>query len=283
MQKLFGMNSKQCFALLASLCLCLMAGCKRPALETQAPMIAVSTSYLEAAARDLLGENLQIMRLSEPGACPGHFDIRPSQVLEGRKCRVLLRFDFQKSLDDKFGSSSNEQPKIIAISIPGGMCVPSSYLAACGQIAKQLVACNMLSQTEAENRLKIVSQRLDAWSNQATNRIKEAGLFQLPVLASTHQQVFCEWLGLKVVATLRSADLASISEIESAIKKGDLASVRLVIANLPEGRRTADALAERLNARTVVFGNFPSLKEGRLSFEHLISGNLDALAQAVPR
>jgi hypothetical protein len=48
---------------------------------------------------------------------------------------------------------------------------------------------------------------------------------------------------------------------------------------LPEGHRTADALAERLKARVVVFGNFPALERGRVSFDDLLIGNVEALVK----
>ena len=102
------------------------------------------------------------------------------------------------------------------------------------------------------------------------------------VIASRRQRDFCEWLGLEVVATFSAADTASIGEIEQAIAAGELASVKLVIANLPEGRRTADALAERLDAGVVVFENFPLVRNRRVSFDAMLSANVEALLRSGP-
>jgi hypothetical protein len=115
---------------------------------------------------------------------------------------------------------------------------------------------------------------------EASNRIAQASLTGSPVIASAHQRDFCEWLGLKVVAAFRAADTASIGEIEEAIDAGKLAQIKLVIANLPEGRRTADAPAERLKARVVVFENFPALRNGRVSFDEMLAANIEALRRA---
>jgi zinc transport system substrate-binding protein len=242
--------------------------------------IATTTSYLEAAARDLLGDQVGVLRLAEPGTCPGHFDIRPSQAVALQACRLLLRFDFQKALDARLTGTGSNTPRVGEIVLRGGMCRPESYLTACRQTADHLVALGMLSQTNADVRLQSLAARLEAWSHEATNRVAEAGLAGQPVITSTHQRDFCEWLGLRVVATFRAADTASISEIEEAIDAGKLEQVRLVIANLPEGRRTADALAERLRAQVVVFENFPALREGRVSFDAMIVANLEALLRA---
>lgn len=258
-----------------------LSGCGRAPTATEANTIATATSYLEAVARDLLGDQVGVLRLAEPGTCPGHFDIRPSQVAALRRCRVLLRFDFQKSLDAKFagpGTASDPTgPRVAEVTLEDGMCRPESYLSACRQTAEHFVALGLLGQRNATERLAAVAARLEAWSREATNRVAQAGLTDLPVIASAHQRGFSTWLGLRVVATFRAADTAGIGEIEAAIDAGKLAQVRLVIANLPEGRRTADALAARLGARVVVFENFPALHEGRVSFDEMLTRNLQSL------
>ena len=260
-----------------------LAGCQRADSPAGAVKVATTTSYLEAAARDLLGNELDVIRLAEPGTCPGHFDLRPSQVSELRQCRALLRFDFQKSLDAKFTGGATNQPPVAEISLRSGLCRPDSYLAACRQSAAQFVALGLLSPTNAEARLQGIARQLDALAADLTNQVARAGLAGTSVLVSGHQRDFCEWLGLKVVGTFRAADTASISEIEQAIATGKLAAVKLVVANLPEGRRTADALAERLGARVVVFENFPALVQGRMSFAQMLNANVRALTQPAPR
>jgi len=220
-----------------------------------------------------------VLRLAEPGTCPGHFDIRPSQVADLRQCRALLRFDFQKSLDAKFAGAGTNGPAVAEVALRSGMCVPASYLAACRQTADHLVALGFFSRTNADSRLRDIAARMETLSREATQRVAQARLAGVPAIAIAHQRDFCEWLGLKVVATFRAADTASIAEIEEAISAGKLGQVKLVVANLPEGRRTADALAARLKARVVIFENFPALRHGRVSFDEMVRANLEALLQ----
>lgn len=264
------------------LLLSLLPACS-PAPPTPATRIATTTSYLEAAARDLIGDDVRVVRLAEPGTCPGHFDIRPSQVNELRQCRALLRFDFQKSLDARLAGGATDSPPIAEISLRGGLGRPDSYLTACQQTASRFVALGVMTSTDADARLKAITNQVAALAADLTNHVARAGLRGVPVLASSHQRDFCEWLGLQVVGAFRAADTASVREIEEAIAAGKLASVKLVIANLPEGRRTADALAERLGARVVVFENFPALVAGRVSFPQMLTANVGALTQGAPR
>ena len=257
----------------------LVAGCK-PEGAGRAPTIATTTSYLECAARDLLGEGLTVLRLAEPGTCPGHFDLRPSQATQLRQCRMLLRFDFQKSIEAKAGLGDTNQFRVAVVSLQYGMCHPESYLSACWQLAEFFIATGSLTRASADERLQAITRRIEALARETSRRAAQAGLPGRTVIASGHQRDVCEWLGLKVAATFRAADTASLSEIEAAIGAGKLAGVQLVIANAPEGHRMADALAERFQARVVVFNNFPALQDGRMSFDALLAGNVDALLRA---
>ena len=257
------------------------AGCDRsrsaPRPERHAD-VAASNSMLECAAKDLLGEATPVLRLAEPGMCPGHFDLRPSQVEQLRHTRVLLRLDFQKSLDSKLASAADEGLHIAEVRVSGGLSEPDSYLQACRQTADALIAAGLLDRAAADLRLAVIRKRVQQTAARCLEQVE--GLRGAPVVASTHQQAFCKWLGLRPVAEFSAADSARASQIERAIRQGQQAGAMLVIANRPEGRRLADALAERLGARVAVFGNFPSLDAGHASFDDLVEANVRALLEA---
>lgn len=242
--------------------------------------IAASNSYIEAAVLDLLGEKTPVMRLAEPGMCPGHFDIRASQVNDLRNCRLLLRFDFQSSLDARLTSLTERGLTITAIQTKGGLCEPSTYQAVCGQVAEALVAAGLIEKPAADAQLQAVITRIDDRAARCRRQVTEAGLGGKPVVCSIHQEAFCRWLGLEIPATFTGADSASISEIADAVRQGDNAKVEIVVANLPEGRRLADALGARLGASVVVFGNFPVVTDGRLCFDDLLTANVTQLVKA---
>ncbi len=250
-------------------------GCRKPA--DPAP-VAVTNSLLECAARDLLGPDTPVLCLAEPGMCPGHFDVRPSQVEALRRCRVLLRLDFQKSLDGRLSSATDQGLRIVEVRIAGGLAEPDSYLAACRQTADALVAAGLLERSAADARLSEIAARVRRLADACRERL--APLQDTPVLTSSHQEAFCRWLGLRVAGTFTGADSAGVGQINDAIRLGEQAGAKLVIANLPEGRRVADALAEHLGAKVVVLGNFPAAREGGPSFDELLLRNVNALAEA---
>jgi zinc transport system substrate-binding protein len=265
------------FPVAVALLVVIIGGCHP---SPTANRLASATSYLESAAQEFYGGETDFVRLAEPGTCPGHFDIRPSQAADLRRCRALVRFDFQSSLDKFLDAKGTNGPTVVAVEVRRGLGLPESYLSACRQISESFVAHGFLERTNADATLLYVAARLESLAREATNQVAQAGFVGQAVITSVHQKDFCEWLGLKVVATFRAADTASVAEIDAAISAGQLADVKLVIANLPEGRRTADALAERLGARVAVFGNFPALERGRVYFDDLVRTNVAALFAA---
>lgn len=272
---------------LAMVLVVMVSGCTRSsnadrnAEASAAPLVAASNSYIEAAVLDLLGKDTPILRLAEPGMCPGHFDIRPGQVNQLRRCRLLLRFDFQGSLDSKLGPLTERGLSITAIQVKGGLCEPSSYQTVCEQVANALVAAGLIDKPAADGRVRQVVSRIDDKAAWCRREVVEAGLDGKAVVCSAHQEAFCRWLGLQIPATFTGADSASIGEIQEAIRQSEDADVRLVVANLPEGRRLADALGKRLGVGVIVFGNFPVPSEGRLSFDDLLTANVTQLVKAV--
>lgn len=252
--------------------------------EDAMPGVAVSSPYLAAVASDLLGDTYPLVVLSKPGMCPGHFDLPPSLVRRVRTSQLLVRFVFQQSLDGRLADSGGTPPKCIAVDLPGGMCEPDSYAVACRQMASAFVTEGLLTSEEANARLTAIQCRMDALSAWAAEQIAAAGLEQAAVLAAGHQAAFCRGLGLNVVATFSAADTALPSQINQAVQQGREANVRIILANLPEGRQLADALADRIGARVVVFGNIPD-SDGPDSgapeaFDHLVRGNVAALVKA---
>jgi zinc transport system substrate-binding protein len=247
--------------------------------STEEATVAVSSPYLEAAVRELLGRDVRLARLAGPTMCPGHFDMRPSQLRDLAHCSLLVRFDFQSSLDEKLKRGNDGQRRVVAVRVPGGLCVPETYLAACQQVAEHLVSAETLTHRQAEERLGRLRSRLDALRREVAKKVDDAELRGIPVLASRHQADFCRWLGLRVVGEISAGDAAGISDIEKSIKDGQSAGVRLIVANEPEGRQSADALADRFRAKVVVFANFPSL-DLELPFDAMVRGNVATILDA---
>ncbi len=254
-------------------------GCSR-STETTPTELAVTNTYLESIVVDLLGDQTGIICLTEPGMCPGHFDVRPSQVARLRTCRLLLRFDFQSALDAKLAPLADHGLVIAEIRPDGGLSTPTAYLDACRQTAAALIQVGLMSEADADARISAIAQRMAELDSWVRDEVETAQLAGKRALSSVHQQGLCEWLGLDVVGTFRGADTVGVAELESAVRAGTQAPVILVAANRAEGRRVADALADRLDATVVMLDNFPDRDGGPPRFDTLVRANVHRLLAA---
>jgi zinc transport system substrate-binding protein len=247
----------------------------RDAEARQPARIATANSYLSAVVRDWVGSDEAIVALAEPGSCPGHFDVRPSQLRALRSCRLLVRFDFQQGLAERLEKLRGDGLRVASIQIVGGMGVPAGYLDAAEQVGALLVDEGWLTPAEATERAGEIRTRLERLDAELRERVATAGLVGLPVITSWHQEAFCEYLGLEVAGTFTGADTALASNIDAAVRAG--LDVRGVVANEPEGRRLADTIAARLDVPVVVFANFPDEARHDGRFDELVRSNVAAL------
>jgi len=264
--------------------LCILSpGCQRNVQQfpEHGRAILVTTSTFECAAREFLdAENLLVARLSEPGTCPGHFDIQPSQALLIKQCPIVVRFGFQSSLDSKIrGVAQGEDKKIKVISDEPGLCKPETYLSICRQIGQIFLDEGWISHETHNTKLEALQSRMALLTEEVQEQIKSKKLNGVPVLASPHQKYFCEWLGLSVPATFSNSDQFTINGLLESFEKGTSANISLIVANEAEGRRVADLLSEKMKVPVVVFNNFPQIT-GNHPFDELLKKNLAQILSA---
>lgn len=257
------------------------AGCKENNGTTKQPEIAVANSYLLSAVRDLCGDDTDVMDFVPPGMCPGHFDISPAQIKQLSRCKVLLLFDFQSGIGNALSRLEEHGLKIYSIEAPEGLCLPTSYLTVMRSVADAISKDNSAKGAEYNIQLETIEKRLAALSADVNSKIEQAGLKNTEVLVSGHQAEFAKWLGLNAVAMFAGSDVETPSRINAALMEAKDKNIKLVIANQQEGTELAKAIAERLNARMVVFSNFPIVQDDMPAFDSLLLQNISGLLASV--
>jgi zinc transport system substrate-binding protein len=258
----------------------LVAGCGKKADTENHAEIAVTNSYLGCVVLDLCGDDTEILCLAPPGMCPGHFDISPVQVKQLCDCRILLLFDFQKSIVQTLSRVRERGLQTALVAEPGGLCVPETYLAICRKVSDILSSEYPERTAQFQQRLEAIENNLTQLQQELSGIMQQAGLSSAKVLASNHQVGFASWLGLETIATFVGSDIETVAGIDHCLKKAEGQEIRFVIANKQEGTALAKALAERLGAKAVVFSNFPELRGQTSGFQTLLRANVEALSRA---
>jgi zinc transport system substrate-binding protein len=257
-----------------------LTGCSNGEFDNKKPEIAVTNSYLYCVVKDLCGDNTEILCLAPPGMCPGHFDISPAQVKQLCDCRILLLFDFQRKIEDSLSRMKKNGLKTAFLEPLPDLCVPETYMAACRQVADILSAEYPERQVQYEQRLRLIEDRLKELGLELRTVVEQSGAKAAEVVASDHQAEFADWLGLETIATFKGSDIETASNINQCLTKAQSQDVKYVIANKQEGTALADALAERLHAKAVVFSNFPEINADSNGFNQLVRNNVRSLTEA---
>ena len=261
-------------------CGLLVAGCKNTSGEESVAEIAVTNSYLGCAVRQLCGDDTEVLCLAPPGMCPGHFDISPLQVKQLCGCRMLLLFDFQKQVEGTLSRVKEMGLRTALVRKGGGLCVPETYLAVCRQVSDILSSEYPERKDRYQQRLELLERDLKHLREELLEKVQQGGISSAKVLVSNHQADFVSWLGLETIETFVGSDIETVAGVEQCIKKAKDQDVRFVIANKQEGTALANALAERLRAKAVVFSNFPEIGGGASGFGALLRANVEALLGA---
>ena len=253
------------------------AGCSRSPGSAEQTQISVTNTYLKSAVRDLAGHSQEIFCLAPPGMCPGHFDMSPAQIQHLLRSKTLFRFDFQAGLDQ---SLTRVDLPVVPIEIRPGMGIPETYLDTCRQMIPHLARQFPGQQDRYMENLQQLEKRLAGLENDIRRQIRQTGLPDAKVIASCHQAHFARWLGLDVVAELKGVDSMTPADIEQCLDAGRELGASIVIANLQEGTQLPGRIAEQLNARLVVFSNFPPAADPESSaggFEQMLLSNIQNL------
>jgi ABC-type Zn uptake system ZnuABC Zn-binding protein ZnuA len=261
----------------------LLSGCSKTDIDSNSPQIAVTNSYLQCVVKDLSPNQTDILCLTPPGMCPGHFDISPGQVQQLCNCKILLLFDVQKKAEESLSRAKGKGLRTALVTTPPGLCVPEAYLTVAQQVCDILSEHYPQAETKYRRRLSLIEKRLNTLSEELLVEIRQSELQSAQVLASHRQQLFCNWLGLQTVATFVGSDVETVSNINQCLQQAKGHDIKLIVANKQEGTALARALAGRIGATAVVFSNFPAMGTGRDNFDRLLRENIHALFEAVKK
>ena len=263
--------------------ICLYSGaCNKKANRQNPPEIAVANSYLGCAIRDICGSETEILSLSPPGMCPGHFDISPSQVNQLCNCRILFVFDFQQNIENVITRIRDKGLNIYTIAAPDGLCIPDTYLSIVKQALTALSVGKPSQKGNYESRFMEIEKRMNNLSRELLQQIEESKLKSSNVIISQHQVEFAKWLGLNPVSTFSGSDEMTPAQINNNLQDASRKKIDFVIANKQEGTKFAKALSEYLKTRLVIFSNFPEEKNTQQpGFDVLVNDNVNNLIEAL--
>jgi len=261
-------------ALLASL------SCSRPSAD-----IVAGSSLIAGIAQDVANGKLQVGNLIPPGMCPGHYDVKPSDVEALANSKALFIHDWQEKMKNITGlveAADNPDLIIKVIDIKGNWMAPPIQAEAVDKIAQALSEIDQENSAYYQEKVAGRTQAILAKGEEVKNRLQEAKVNEVKVVCSDMQAEFVNWAGFDVLAIYGRPEDLSVAEVEKLVVEAKEAGVALVIDNLQSGgTATSEAVVQDIGAIQVTISNFPGGFEGTETWEKAIDKNVDLILEAL--
>ncbi len=209
-----------------------------------------------------------------PGQCPGHYDVKLSDIERVKKADLIVSFKGVPFMA-KAESGKKEQLQIDA----GGRnwMAPDSYIHGLATLAQELSQRFPEDQEEIMKRKEESIGRVKTEAKGLIEKINTAGIHGKAIIASSMQKEPLEWMGFRVVGEYGRPEAMSTRELVRLSRIGREEQAVAVVDNLQSGPEAGRGIAETLGVPHVVLTNFPSEK-GYLA---TLSENVEAVLAAI--
>jgi zinc transport system substrate-binding protein len=260
--------------------LCISRGSSAGPLEGRAQkarVIVTSDTILSGMIVSLLPSQRYVVdAILPPGQCPGHYDIKLSDIEKTKKADLVIAFKGMPFMN-KAGPGGKAQ---LFVDAEGrNWMAPDSYIHGLGLLAGILSRCFPDDRDAILGRRDDASREVRTEANLLLQRVSQAGLSGKPIIASALQKEPLEWMGLRVVGEYGRPEAMSAKEVVRLVRIGKEMQAIAVVDNLQSGPEAGKGIAETLQVPHVVLTNFPS-ESGYLA---TLGGNVNDLAAAMKR
>jgi len=247
--------------------------------------IMAGSSLIANIIQDVADGKLETRTLIPPGVCPGHYDIKPSDIIALANSTALFIHDYQQSFQNINGAvAAAENPNLIitVLNVTGNWMVPAVQAEAVGKIAQALGEIDPENAAYYQEQAAERAQAILDKGEEVEDRLSAAGLEEIKVICADMQKGFVEWAGFDILAIYGRPEDLSVVDVEQLVNEAIGAGVALVIDNLQSGATaTSETMAQDIGAIQVTISNFPGGLENTGTWEKAIDKNVDLLLEAL--
>jgi len=239
--------------------------------------IMTSDTILSGMITSLLPPNrYSIEAILPPGQCPGHYDVKLSDIEKIKRADLIVSFRGMPFMEKAILDGRSQ----LLVDAGGrNWMAPDSYIYGLGILADGLSKHFPEDKVEIMRRKEEAIRKVKAESNSLLEKIKQVGILGKAMIASSMQKEVLEWMGIRVVGEYGRPESMSAREVVRLSKIGKDHQAIAVVDNLQSGPDAGKGIAETLGVPHVVLTNFPSEK-GYLS---TLGENINSVVAAMMR
>lgn len=251
--------------------------------ETPIPVMA-GTSLIEDILVDLAGPRLKVKTIIPAAACPGHYDVKTSDVAFLAQAKIILLHDWQErmpTLVSVLDAVQGATQHIVVVQAKGNWMVPDRQIEASKAVGAVLESADPGHAAMYREKTLARCRMAETAGERIRDRVKHAGLLNTPVICDVMQRPFVEWLGFTVVADYGRFEEMGPDALAKTMTAAKHAGVKLVMDNMQSTGAAGKALSDDLGAAHATLSNFPGGYPGSDTWEAAVSNNLDLILAAV--
>jgi zinc transport system substrate-binding protein len=257
-----------------------LLSCTQPSTD-----IMAGSSLIANIIQDVADDKVETRTLIPPGVCPGHYDLKPSDIKALANSKALFIHDYQQNFQNIAGAiEAAENPDLIitVLNVTGNWMTPPVQAEAVDKIAQALGKIDPENAAYYQGKAAERAKAILAKGEEVENRLLEAEVEGVKVICADMQQGFVKWAGFDVVAIYGRPEDLSVAQMEELVVEAKDAGVALVIDNLQSGAASnSEAMAQDIGAIQVTISNFPGGLENTETWEKAIDKNVDLLLGAL--
>lgn len=250
--------------------------------------IIAGSSHMCDIIKSLRGEDsFDVRTLVPPTMCPGHFDIKPSELAALKQARCILLHNYQVAMpviQSILNAGEIPRGRVRVLDIPGNWLVPAVQ----EQAVKRIAA--ILSEIEPDRAPDFKAnaahriERVRRAGAEALERLRQPDRKNPAVVCHDKLSGFLKWAGFNVVGEYGADGQLSASRMRTLIDGARAAGVSLVVDNIQGGGlRTGAALARDIGAAHVVLSNFPGGFSDAENWADTLRKNVEILQRTAER
>lgn len=238
------------------------------------PIVVCTTNVLGSLVQELVGENVSVVVLAQPGICPADFDMKPSDIYAVSNAGLLFYHEIPgefwlQGLVDASGNTN-----LTKVKIPGVYNTPEGAKRCIRWIGGNLSTALSM---DLNAKVNTMVADVDAVANVIQSEAQDLNVTAVKVVCMKWQKAFVEWVGFDVIATYNPPETLSAGDVTTLVETAQNEEVALIIDNLQISAEFGAGIASEVGAVHVVLTNFPGAIPGTGNLTQMFSYNAEQL------
>lgn len=259
----------------------LLGGCSPG--STSKLKVVTSTSLIASTVERVGGDRVDVVNIIPPAQCPGHFDVKPSDIQKLADADLFLLHGWQGEMfsEELIASANNPDLTVVKIDIQGNWMTPPVQLEAVDKITAIMSQIDAGNSSAYQKSAAELADMIEAKGTEIKGRLAEANLSSINVMCADQLPGFVQWAGFNIVATYGRPDSLTPQVVKELVDKGREEKVTLIIDNMQSGKDAGAGIAEELGCSRIILSNFPGGYDNTETWEKAIDYNVELILGAI--